>query len=104
MQATPDEWLTPNAAIAGLSYPHSHSIINGFGKSLFGLIHIPQWLALYRQKYRHIDWGPRAQRSSSIDIYRGQSALCNGQLSRCIAVYRFYVCDVSSARRQTNLL
>jgi hypothetical protein len=32
----------------------------------------PSWL--YRQMYRHFEWDPLAQLSSSIEIYRDQSA------------------------------
>ena len=70
-----DKSLIQPVLPAALETPYSHSIINGFVKSLFGLMHVSQRLVFYRQKYRHFDWYPRARRSPSIDIYRGQSAL-----------------------------
>lgn len=40
---------------------------------------------LYRRRYRHFDWDPRAQHSPSIDIYRGRSAL---PPSLAVEIYR----------------
>jgi hypothetical protein len=79
--------MTPAPRSAASRRPHSHSIVNSFGKSLIGFMQEPQRLHAYRQNYRHFQWDPLAQPSPSIDIYiESRRRFHNIQLSRTIEI------------------